>query len=102
MIYLDNDIIIPNLLGIDSSSYKLVIHNNVTNQESILDASNTSDNDLYYKFVLDSSGLTQNEYTISLYDDSSQCLGTFLAQKGINKAQKTVFENDTEYIQFEG
>ena len=49
MIYLKNEnIIIPNLLGIESSRYKLVMHNNVTNEEIILDASNLSNNELYY------------------------------------------------------
>ena len=103
MIYLnDENIVLPNLLNVDSSSYRLVFHNNVTNEELTIDASNISDNELYYKFNLDSSNMLQNEYTVCLYDDSSQCLGTYLAQKGINKAEKTVFENDTEYIQFEG
>ena len=103
MIYLDNDnIVIPNLLGIDSSNYRLVMKNNVTNEIFTLDASNLSDNDLYYKFNFDSSGLVNNEYTITLYNDSSVCLGQFLAQKGINNMQKVCFDNNTEYIQFEG
>ena len=45
MIYLDNgNIIVPNLLGIDSSIYTIVLKNNVTNEEFTLDASNLSDN----------------------------------------------------------
>lgn len=103
MIYLDSsNITIPNLLNIDSSSYKLVLKNNVTNETFTLDASNISDNDLYYTFNLDSSGMAQNEYTITLYDDSSLCLGSFLAQKGIEiNIKRTSFETDTQYIQFE-
>ena len=102
MIYLSENIYIPNLLGIDSSLYSIEIVNNVTNQKITLDASNISSNELYYQFNLDVSGLPQNEYTIVLYDDSSQCLGKYLAQKGIrSEVKRTSFENDTKYIQFE-
>lgn len=101
MIYLDENIYIPNLLGIDSSLYSIEIVNNVTNEKIILDASNISSNELYYQFNLDVDGMPQNEYTIVLYDDSSQCLGKFLAQKGIKKVVRTSFEDDTQYIQFE-
>ena len=102
MLYLDNNIYIPNLLGIDSSLYSIEIVNNVTNEKITLDASNISSNELYYQFNLDVSGMPQNEYTIVLYDDSSQCLGKYLAQKGIrSEVKRTSFENDTKYIQFE-
>lgn len=102
MIYLDENIYIPNLLGIDSSLYSIEIVNNVTNQKITLDASNISSNELYYQFNLDVSGMPQNEYTIILYDDSSQCLGKYLAQKGIrSEVKRTSFENDTKYIQYE-
>ena len=102
MLYLDQNIYIPNLLGIDSSLYSIEIVNNVTNQKITLDASNISSNELYYQFNLDVSGMPQNEYTIVLYDDSSQCLGKYLAQKGIrSEVKRTSFENDTKYIQYE-
>ena len=102
MIYLDKNIYIPNLLGIDSSLYSIEIVNNVTNEKIVLDATNISSNELYYQFNLDVSGMPQNEYTIVLYDDSSQCLGKYLAQKGIrSEVKRTSFENDTKYIQFE-
>ena len=48
MIYLDENIYIPNLLGVDSSLYSIEIVNNVTNEKFILDASNISSNELYY------------------------------------------------------
>ena len=102
MLYLDQNIYIPNLLGIDSSLYSIEIVNNVTNEKITLDTSNISSNELYYQFNLDVSGMPQNEYTIVLYDDSSQCLGKYLAQKGIRSdVKRTSFENDTKYIQFE-
>ena len=102
MLYLDQNIYIPNLLGIDSSLYSIEIVNNVTNEKITLDTSNISSNELYYQFNLDVSGMPQNEYTIILYDDSSQCLGKYLAQKGIrSEVKRTSFENDTKYIQFE-
>lgn len=102
MIYLDENIYIPNLLGIDSSLYSIEIVNNVTNEKITLDASNISSNELYYQFNLDVSEMPQNEYTIVLYNDSSQCLGKYLAQKGIrSEVKRTSFENDTKYIQFE-
>ena len=102
MIYLDENIYIPNLLGIDSSLYSIEIVNNVTNEKITLDASNISSNELYYQFNLDVSGMSNNEYTIVLYDDSSQCLGKYLAQKGIRSdVKRTSFENDTKYIQYE-
>ena len=102
MLYLDQNIYIPNLLGIDSSLYSIEIVNNVTNEKIVLDASNISSNELYYQFNLDVSGMPQNEYTIILYDDSSQCLGKYLAQKGIrSEVKRTSFENDTKYIQYE-
>ena len=102
MIYFDQNIYIPNLLGIDSSLYSIEIVNNVTNEKITLDASNISSNELYYQFNLDVSGMPQNEYTIVLYDDSSQCLGKYLAQKGIRSdVKRTSFENDTKYIQFQ-
>ena len=102
MIYLDQNIYIPNLLGIDSSLYSIEIVNNVTNEKIILDTTNISSNELYYQFNLDVSGMPQNEYTIVLYDDSSQCLGKYLAQKGIrSEVKRTSFENDTKYIQYE-
>lgn len=102
MIDLDQNIYIPNLLGIDSSLYSIEIVNNVTNEKITLDATNISSNELYYQFNLDVSGMPQNEYTIVLYDDSSQCLGKYLAQKGIrSEVKRTSFENDTKYIQFE-
>ena len=102
MLYLDQNIYIPNLLGIDSSLYSIEIVNNVTNEKIIIDSSNISSNELYYQFNLDVSGMPQNEYTIVLYDDSSQCLGKYLAQKGFRSdVKRTSFENDTKYIQFE-
>ena len=102
MLYLDQNIYIPNLLGIDSSLYSIEIVNNVTNEKIVLDATNISSNELYYQFNLDVSGMPQNEYTIVLYDDSSQCLGKYLAQKGIrSEVKRTSFENDTKYIQFQ-
>ena len=102
MLYLDQNIYIPNLLGIDSSLYSIEIVNNVTNEKITLDTSNISSNELYYQFNLDVSEMPQNEYTIVLYDDSSQCLGKYLAQKGIrSEVKRTSFENDTKYIQFE-
>ena len=102
MLYLDENIYIPNLLGIDSSLYSIEIVNNVTNEKIVLDATNISSNELYYQFNLDVSGMPQNEYTIVLYDDSSQCLGKYLAQKGIRSdIKRPSFENDTKYIQFE-
>lgn len=102
MIYIDENIYIPNLLGIDSSLYSIEIVNNVTNEKTVIDASNISSNELYYHFNLDVSGMPQNEYTIVLYDDSSQCLGKYLAQKGIrSEVKRTSFENDTKYIQFQ-
>ena len=102
MLYLDQNIYIPNLLGIDSSLYSIEIVNNVTNEKNVIDASNISSNELYYQFNLDVSGMPQNEYTIVLYDDSSQCLGKYLAQKGIrSEVKRTSFENDTKYIQFQ-
>ena len=102
MLYLDENIYIPNLLGIDSSLYSIEIVNNVTNEKITIDTSNISSNDLYYQFNLDVSGMPQNEYTIVLYDDSSQCLGKYLAQKGIrSEVKRTSFENDTKYIQYE-
>lgn len=103
MIYLNNEnIIVPNLYGIDSSNYRIVLKNNVTNEEFTLDASNLSNNELYYSFNLDASSLSSNEYTITLYDDASTFLGEYLAQKGINKMQKQSFDHDTEYVVFEG
>ena len=48
MLYLDQNIYIPNLLGIDSSLYSIEIVNNVTNEKITLDASNISNNELYY------------------------------------------------------
>ena len=102
MLYLDENIYIPNLLGVDSSLYSIEIVNNVTNEKTILDASNISNNELYYQFNLDVSEMSQNEYTIVLYDDSSQCLGKYLAQKGLrSEVKRTSFENDTKYIQYE-
>ena len=102
MLYLEENIYIPNLLGIDSSLYSIEIVNNVTNEKIVLDATNISSNELYYQFNLDVSGMPQNEYTIVLYDDSSQCLGKYLAQKGIrSEVKRTSFENDTKYIQYE-
>ena len=102
MIYLDENIYIPNLIGINSSLYSIEIVNNVTNEKIVLDATNISSNELYYQFNLDVSGMPQNEYTIVLYDDSSQCLGKYLAQKGIrSEVKRTSFENDTKYIQFQ-
>ena len=102
MLYLDQNIYIPNLLGIDSSLYSIEIVNNVTKEKITLDTSNISSNELYYQFNLDVSGMPQNEYTIVLYDDSSQCLGKYLAQKGIRSdVKRTSFENDTKYIQFQ-
>ena len=102
MLYLEENIYIPNLLGIDSSLYSIEIVNNVTNEKTVIDSSNISSNELYYQFNLDVSGMPQNEYTIVLYDDSSQCLGKYLAQKGIrSEVKRTSFENDTKYIQFE-
>ena len=102
MLYLDQNIYIPNLLGIDSSLYSIEIANNVTNDKITLDTSNISSNELYYQFNLDVSGMPQNEYTIILYDDSSQCLGKYLAQKGIrSEVKRASFENDTKYIQFQ-
>ena len=102
MIYLSDNIYIPNLLGIDSSLYSIEIVNNVTNEKITLDATNISSNELYYQFNLDVSEMPQNEYTIVLYDDSSQCLGKYLAQKGIrSEVKRTSFENDTKYIQYE-
>ena len=102
MLYLDQNIYIPNLLGINSSLYSIEMMNNVTNEKITLDASNISSNELYYQFNLDVSGMPQNEYTIVLYDDSSQCLGKYLAQKGIRSdVKRTSFENDTKYIQFQ-
>lgn len=102
MLYLDNNIYIPNLLGIDSSLYSIEIVNNMTNEKITLGATNISSNELYYQFNLDVSGMPQNEYTIVLYDDSSQCLGKYLAQKGIrSEVKRTSFENDTKYIQYE-
>ena len=102
MLYLDQNIYIPNLLGIDSSLYSIEIVNNVTNEKIVLDTTNISSNELYYQFNLDVSGMPQNEYTIVLYDDSSQCLGKYLAQKGIrSEVKRTSFENDTKYIQYE-
>ena len=102
MLYLGQNIYIPNLLGIDSSLYSIEIVNNVTNEKITLDATNISSNELYYQFNLDVSGMPQNEYTIVLYDDSSQCLGKYLAQKGIaSEVKRTSFENDTKYIQYE-
>lgn len=104
MIYVNNDtesITIPNLLGIDSSNYRLVLHNNVTNEEFIIDASNNSENELYYSFILDTSSMSQNEYTIYLYDASTQYLGKFLVQKGIADASISSFESNQEYISFE-
>lgn len=71
MLYLEENIYIPNLLGIDSSLYSIEIVNNVTNEKITLDASNISSNELYYQFNLDVSGMPQNEYTVVLYDDSS-------------------------------
>lgn len=103
MIYLDNEnIVIPNLLGIDSSNYRIVLKNNVTNEEFSLDVSNLSDNELYYTFNIDSSRMASNEYTMHLYDDASVFLGEYLLQKGINKMQKQSFDHDTEYVVFEG
>lgn len=102
MIYLDSSIItIPNLLNIESEHYTLELKNNVTNETVTLDASNLSDNELYYQFSIDASGMANNEYTVSLYDDSSVCLGSFIAQKGISTVQRTTFDVNTEYIQFE-
>lgn len=102
MIFLDSSIItIPNLLNIESEHYTLELKNNVTNETVTLDASNLSDNELYYQFSIDASGMANNEYTVSLYDSSANCLGSFLSQKGINNIDRTVFNNDTQYIQFE-
>ena len=50
------------------------------------------------------STLPNNEYTLKLstiIDGELVSLGTFLAQKGINKSQKPSFDIDTEYIQFD-
>lgn len=102
MIYLDSSIItIPNLLNIESEHYTLELKNNVTNETVTRDASNISDNELYYQFIIDASGMANNEYTVSLYDDSSQCLGKYLAQKGISSYKDvSSFLDDTQYIQF--
>lgn len=102
MIYLFSDTVtIPNLYNIDSSTYHIEFKNNVTNEIFTLDASNLSCNKLYYSFNIDSSCLSQNEYTMNVYDDASTFLGSFLAQKGIGEAEHTSFENDTEYKEFE-
>lgn len=102
MIYLDSSIItIPNLLAIESSEYTLVIRNNITNIIHLYNTENVSENELYYQFNIDTSTLANNEYTVSLYDDSSQCLGKYLAQKGISSYKDvSSFINDTQYIQF--
>lgn len=103
MIYLDSSIItIPNILAIDSSEYTLAIRNNITNVIYLYNTENVSENELYYQFNIDTSVFDNNEYTIVLYDDSSQCLGKYLAQKGIRSdVKRTSFENDTKYIQFQ-
>ena len=102
MLYLDSSIItIPNLLNIESEHYTLELKNNVTNETVTRDASNISDNELYYQFIIDASGMANNEYTVSLYDDSYQCLGKYLAQKGISSYKDvSSFLDDTQYIQF--
>ena len=80
MIYLfSNTIVIPNLYDIDSSSYRIELKNNVTNETFTQDVSNLSCNKLYYRFNLDVSSLSQNEYTMNVYDDASTFLGSFLA-----------------------
>ena len=104
MIYLKNEnIIIPNICGIYSDEYTLVLKNNVTNEEFEFTVKNESENNFYYSFKVDTSNLPDNEYTITLstvIDEETVSLGIYLAQKGINKAQKTSFNSDTEYIQF--
>ena len=47
MIYLDETIYIPNLIGVDTSLYSIEIVNNVTNEKITLDASNISNNEFY-------------------------------------------------------
>ncbi len=105
MIYLkDENIIIPNICGIYSDEYTLVLKNNVTNEEFEYTVQDESVNNFYYSFNIDTSNLPDNEYTISLTtvkDEKTVSLGIFLAQKGINKAQKTSFNIDTEYTQFD-
>lgn len=106
MIYLINDenIIIPNICDIISDEFTLVLKNNVTNEEVEYTVQNESENDLYYSFSIDMSTLPNNEYTLKLstiIDGELVSLGTFLAQKSINKSQKPSFDIDTEYIQFD-
>lgn len=102
MIYLNENIItIPNILGIDSSSYVLEFKNNVTNEIFTLEAQNQSDNEIYYQFVIDASQMARNEYKITLYDNASNNLGNYLAQYGIVRPENLVYEQDTEYTQYE-
>ena len=105
MIYLKNkNIIIPNICDIYSDEYTLVLKNNVTNEEVEYTVQNESENNFYYSFKVDTSNLPDNEYTLKLstiIDGELVSLGTYLAQKGINKSQKISFDIDTEYIQFD-
>lgn len=92
MIYLNDNIILPNLLGINSSEYNIVLKNNVTNVEYEYVAQNESTNDLYYSFNIDTSSLPNNEYTISISTVGENTITDVLTNVVIG-AKENVYSN---------
>ncbi len=113
MIYVNNDseyVIFPNVHLLEVHRVRAKIVNNVTNTEVIGFGSNSSTNGFFLKFVFQSGWLEQfpdNEYTVYLEipddNDGYISIGSYLVSKGIvEKQEKTYYEKDTEYIQYNG
>ena len=61
--------------AVECTSIKLV--NNLSSKEFSFDAlTNTSDSDFFYEFAIDMSGLADGEYTLYLYDEEGNEIGS--------------------------
>lgn len=97
-------------MGLDVRRVKGLVTNNVTNAKTTGYGTNSSDNQLYLKFVFAQGWLEQfpdNEYTVEIQAYNQETnewifIGEYIVQKGIQTHKDTsVFEDEVNYIQFD-
>lgn len=80
----------------------LVLINKITLQEYSIEVTDLETSTLFYHFQTDFKGLDDGEYRYELYSDGGKIVSTGLMTIGEYVSKETEYNEEKEYIQYEG
>lgn len=77
-------------------------HNTTNFSRIYMDIEDSSNNPLFYEFNLNTEGLVDGEYTLTLYDDNSYELSSIIVKIGDYTTTRTTYNVEKKYKTYNG